>query len=255
MFGAGAGRILSVTPGTGDTTILANNFPAGNTLNALTFDSAGNGYVTDSNNGAIYMIPSNGGSFNPPPGSQVGLITTWSSDPLLQPPSNPLITPPFGANGIEFLPPGCNARPPCVLMVANTGNRQIIRFFIKQDGSADMAGVYVNGVNGPDGIAIDASNNIWVSAGQSDEIVVIRYTSSGQVIGKLGDYNGLTSTTGSNPGAVIGLLFPASIAFSNDRRELYVANLASPNQASIDSSNARQVLTYTISKLRNPLLQ
>ena len=59
-------------------------------LNALTFDAAGNGYVSDSFNGAIWKISSGGGTPSTP----------WISDPLLGPGTG--LTPPFGANGVEF---------------------------------------------------------------------------------------------------------------------------------------------------------
>ena len=45
-------------------------------------------------------------------------------DPLLRPAA---VVPPFGANGIEFQPPGCTPGVlPCALYVANTANRQIL---------------------------------------------------------------------------------------------------------------------------------
>jgi hypothetical protein len=62
---------------------------AGSGLNALSFDKAGNGYVSDSFNGVIWLVPPKGGSY-----------TAWSSGPLLGPGSG--LTPPFGANGVEF---------------------------------------------------------------------------------------------------------------------------------------------------------
>jgi hypothetical protein len=87
-------------------------------ISALTFDGAGNGYVSDSTNGRIYRVTPNGDA-----------ATIWSSggfmgDPLLRPAA---VVPPFGANGIEFQPPGCTPGVlPCALYVANTANRQIL---------------------------------------------------------------------------------------------------------------------------------
>jgi hypothetical protein len=238
-------QILSVNTTSGDSTYIAAPalFSANATLNALTFDNNGNGYVTDSN-GAIYKIPQAGGS-----------VTTWSSDPLLSP--APGLTPTFGANGIEFdQPGGCviGGNTPCNLYVANAANRQILRFFrLKADGTGDTPVVEVNGVNGPDGIAVNGTH-LWVCAGQEDEIVVLNLNSqvapAGKVLAKLGDFQGLTN------GTVKGLLFPASLAFSNESppKTLYVSNLASQGADSIDSAWARQVTKYTVSKINVPTI-
>jgi sugar lactone lactonase YvrE len=246
VLDAGNTQILNVDPVSGASSVLADStlFPADTTLNALTFDKAGNGYVTDSTNGAIYKIPSGGVPIG-------GTLETWSSDPLLKPapglkpgPENE-ITPPFGANGIEFNPPGCTpGMGACRLFVANTANRQILRIVPKSDGTANPATVFINGINGPDGIAI-RDDNIFVCAGQEDEIVVIQAIgpTPGTVIAKLGDFRGIVN------GRVRGFLFPASLAFSNDKNTLYVSNLASPNQRAINSAWASEVVDYTVSKL------
>jgi hypothetical protein len=69
------------------------------------------------------------------------------------------------------------------------------------------------------------------------------------VIAKLGDFRGIDPN-----GIARGLLFPASLAFSNDRSTLYVSNLTLflPNagaQAAIDSAWTLEVNGYTVSKL------
>jgi sugar lactone lactonase YvrE len=246
VLDAGNGQVLNVDTSTGGSSVLASGFPANTTLNALTFDAAGNGYVTDSINGAIYRIPSGGGT-----------PTTWSSDPRLRPlTGTATLLPSFGANGIELSPVGCDPAgllgPRCTsVLVANTANRNIVQIAVNSDGTAGGALTYTNGINGPDGIAIDRNNNVWVAAGQSDEIVVFKpipqqmppIMTFGKVIAKLGDFGGIIS------GSVNGLLFPASLAFSHNGSTLYVSNLASPNQRSIDSAWATQVQTYTVSKL------
>jgi hypothetical protein len=56
-------------------------------LNALTFDTAGNLYVSDSFQGIIWRTGPGGGAG-----------TVWAQDPLLIPNG----VPPFGANGIAF---------------------------------------------------------------------------------------------------------------------------------------------------------
>jgi hypothetical protein len=44
---------------------------------------------------------------------------------------------------------------------------------------------------------------------------------NGRVVAKKGDFDGIT-----DEGSIRGLLFPASVAFSPDKRRLYVTNLA-----------------------------
>src|SRR6516165_4564837 len=102
----GAAKILDVNPNTGTNSLLAGPIP-GAGLNALTFDGSGNAYVSDSFLGKIYKVTMAGG------------LTTWSSSPLLGPGTG--LTPPFGANGVEFSNDGNT------LFVANTAFHQIIQ--------------------------------------------------------------------------------------------------------------------------------
>jgi sugar lactone lactonase YvrE len=222
----GAGKVLNVDRHTGQSSVFAT-IP-GSGLNALTFDKAGNTYVSDSFQGVIWKIGLAGGSPVP-----------WSSDPLLGPGTG--LTPPFGANGVEFSNDGTS------LFVANTAFHQIIRIPVNPDGSAGKASIFITGINAPDGIAIDEHDNIWICANQEDEIVVIDKT--GKVIAKLGDFRGI----GEN-GIARGFLFPASLAFDKDRSTLYVSNLTlflpfAGAQAAIDSAWTLQVKGYTVSKL------
>ena len=66
---------------------------------------------------------------------------------------------------------------------------------------------------------LDRDDNLWVAANQSDEIIVVDKT--GKVIAKLGDFDGLV-----DDGTPKGLLFPATPAFSRDKKTLFVTNLA-----------------------------
>jgi DNA-binding beta-propeller fold protein YncE len=195
---------------------------------ASVHDKAGNGYVSDSFNGAIWKVPPLGGSF-----------ASWSSDPLLGPGTG--LTPPFGANGVEFSNDGNT------LFVANTAFHQIIQIAVKPDGTAGAASIFITGINAPDGIMVDGDDNIWICANQEDEIVVVDKT--GKVIAKLGDFGGIDPK-----GIVRGFLFPASLAFSQDRKTLYVSNLTlflpyAGAQPAIDSAWTLQVQGYTVSQL------
>jgi sugar lactone lactonase YvrE len=225
----GAGNVLRVDPRTGASSILNVGGPIANSgLNALTFDLAGNGYVSDSFNGVIWQIPPSGGT-----------PSAWSSGPLLGPGTG--LTPPFGANGVEFN----NER--TMLFVANTAFHQIIQIPVNSDGSAGTPSIFITGINAPDGIRIDRDDNIWICANQEDEIVVIDKT--GKVIAKLGEFGGI-----DEDGIVRGFLFPASLAFSKDGSTLYVSNLTlylpyAGAEPAIDSAWTLQVKGYTVSQL------
>ena len=223
----GAGNVLQVDPASGASTVLAGPI-ANSGLNALTFDSSGNGYVSDSFNGTIWKVPPHGGSYAP-----------WSSGPLLAPGTG--LTPPFGANGVEF----SNDRK--TLYVADTAYHQIIQIPVNPDGSAGTASILITGVNAPDGILVDRHDNIWICANQEDEIVVIDKT--GKVIAKLGDFYGL-----DRDGIAQGFLFPASPALSKDGSTIYVSNLTlylpyAGADPAIDSAWTLKVKGYTVSKI------
>ncbi len=217
-------QVLSVDPISGVSSVFAS-MPAAAGINALTFDSSGNVYVSDSFLGAIWRTDMHGNN-----------LIMWVSDPLLTTTG----VPPFGANGIAFN----NAQ--TAMFVANTGNDQIIK--IPVTGSVPVPGtpvVFVNSINGADGLVIDAHDNIWVCANQADEIVVVDPT--GRVIAKLGDFEGIDPK-----GSPIGLLFPASLAFSGEF--LYVSNLALDLRLfrlkeAVDSQWTSQVTRSTVAKI------
>jgi sugar lactone lactonase YvrE len=194
-------------------------------LNGLTFDKAGNAYVSDSIQGAIWKV-----------GPRGGAGAMWVQDPLLTSSGFP----PFGANGVEFNNAGDT------LFVANTGNSTIVKIPVA-NGSAGTPSVFVNGALTADGIAIDRHDNIWVAANQADEIIVIG--PSGKVLSRLGAFRGLTEE-----GVPRGLLFPASLAFSADGSSLFVSNLALDVRLfglgeAVDSIWASRVNFYTVAKV------
>ena len=224
----GAGTVLHVDPMSGSSSIFVPAI-ANSGLNALTFDKLGNAYISDSFNGVIWKVGPNGGA-----------PTIWASSPLLGPGSG--LTPPFGANGVEFSNDGK------VLFVANTAFHQIIQIPVNPNGSAGTASIFITGINAPDGIAIDRDDNIWICANQEDDIIVVDKT--GKVIAKLGDFNGF-----SKDGVARGLLFPASLAFSLDDKTLYVSNLTlflpfAGAMAAVDSAWTLQAKQYTVSAIR-----
>lgn len=215
---------LKVDPVTGKSSVFVT--VTGNAiLNGLTFDKAGNVYISDSIQGIIWKAGPSGGA-----------ATAWVSDPLLTTTGFP----PFGANGLEFNNAGD------ALFVANTGSSSLVRIPVV-DGNPGKPELFVNSAISADGIAIDRNDNIWVAENQADQILVV--DSSGKVIGRLGSFQGITQD-----GVPKGLLFPASPAFSPDGSTLYVSNLALDVRLlgltqTVDSQWTSQVKLYTISKI------
>lgn len=222
----GTGNVLQVNPLDGSDTV-CSAIGAGAGVNALTFDSAGNIYVSDSFAGTIWKISACGQA-----------PTAWVTDSKLQTTGKP----PFGANGLAFNTSGT------ALFVANTGDDSVVKIPVLAGGVAGTPEILAYSINGADGLIIDASDNIWVAANQSDEIVVLDPT--GKVIAKLGDFNGI-----DNQGAVRGLLFPASLVF--DGNFVLITNLVLDTRLfgfpTVDSQWAAQVTTYTVSKINRQL--
>lgn len=230
----GAGKVLNVDKNTGTSSVFLS-VPGGKTagfgLNALTFDNAGNVYVSDSFQGAIWKTG--------PTGSPTTLTTPWVQDALLTTTGDP----PFGANGLGF------NKAQSILYVANTGNDTIVQIPVS-GGNPGAPAVFTNSINGADGLILDDQDNLWVCANQSDEIVVV--DSTGKVIAKLGDFDGLV-----DGGTPKGLLFPASPAFSRDKKTVFVTNLAldlrvgtgNPANIAVDSDWTAHVNHWTVSKI------
>jgi sugar lactone lactonase YvrE len=225
----GAGLVLDVNPRTGASTPFltlpaALPHPGGSGLNDITFDRSGGVYVSDSFQGIVWTT-----------GPKGGVAKAWVDDPLLRTAGYP----PFGANGLRF------NRHQTSLFVANTGNDQIIEVPVESDGGAGATAVFTNSINGADGLIIDESDNLWVVANQSDEIVVV--DPSGRVIAKLGDFDGLTAS-----GSPIHLLFPASLRFSGE--DLLVTNLSLNTTLfgfpTVDTAWSAKVSHYTVARLR-----
>lgn len=208
-------------------------------LNAIAFDPAGNVYVSDSFQGAVWKTGPAGGSpvawYAPFNAGQTNILLPTAN-------TGEVLIPPFGANGMTFNKAGTT------LFVNNTAYHSIVEIPLNGDGSAGSAATFTTGINAPDGVALDDSDNLWVLANQGDEVVVVDPT--GKVIGKKGDFNGLTPS-----GGIKGLLFPASDAFSPDGRFLYVTNLAlnlpfagAPSIA-VDSGWALQVKQFNVARI------
>jgi sugar lactone lactonase YvrE len=221
----GAGKVLKVDPHTGVSTVFSD-IGNGSGLNALTFDSNGNVYISDSFNGTIWRTGPSGGH-----------AIAWVTDTLLMTTGKP----PFGANGLAFNRAGT------ALLVANTGDDAVITIPVT-GGNPGTPAVLTYGINGADGLITDEDDNIWVVANQSDEIVVLNPT--GKVIAKLGDFDGI-----DHRGAAAGLLFPASLVASG--QFIYVTNLVLDTRLfgfpTVDSKWAAKVTQFTVSRINRRL--
>jgi sugar lactone lactonase YvrE len=217
----GQSQVLRVDPRTGAASVFMTVPPGAHGLNAITFDQAGNVYVSDSSEGAVWTTGPAGGE-----------ATLWKQDALLATTGFP----PFGANGLQF-----NSNE-SALFVANTGNDTVVRI---ENTVARAASVFTHAINGADGLFIDEDDNVWVCANQADEIVVV--DAGGKAIAKLGDFEGVRH------GSPVGFLFPASLVRHGGW--IYVTNLSLDLRPfglgqSVDSQWAAKVTTHTISRIR-----
>ena len=240
----GEAKVVSVDPKTGASSVFMTIPAKGAGLDGMTFDPAGNVYVTDAHQGIIWRV-----------GPEGGEAAAWLASPLLKPTRIP---PGIGANGLAF------NQKKTALFVANTSNDTIVR--IPVSGSTFEPGtpeVFVHRVGGgPDGLIVDEHDNLWIACNQSNEILVLEPT-HGQVIAKLGDFGGI-----DGKGAPIGFLWSNSLVFHGDDvlvtnlsldvgtalaqlgEEMGMAHLVGKNLETIDGPWAQQVKVHTISKIK-----
>jgi sugar lactone lactonase YvrE len=219
----GQKQVLTVNPWTGASSVFTT-IPGGAAAgpNVLTFDQAGNVYISDSFQGTIWKTGPSGGA-----------ATAWVADPLLTTTG----VPPFGANGLVFNNAGD------AMFVCNTGNDSVVRIPVA-DGNASAPVAFAYSINGCDGLIIDDDDNLWLAANQADEIVVLN--PEGRVIAKLGDFGGL-----DRHGTPIGLLFPASLVRHGGH--IYISNLSLDLRLfgfpTADAQWAADVKRHTISRI------
>jgi DNA-binding beta-propeller fold protein YncE len=198
----------------------SNSFPA---PNAMTFDSAGHLYVSDSFQGAVFRVDNAATCATPCP------VTLVAHDPLFATAGFP----PFGANGLAL------SDDESALFVANTGDDRVLRLEL---GSGNVT-VFAESVNGADGLALDGDGRLWVAANQGDEMVALN--DNGRVIARLGGFQGIR-----RDGMPEGLLFPASAVIVGD--EMFVTNLALPLTPAAGDEPEEDVLRFTVSRLKIP---
>lgn len=222
QVGAPGPRSVGNPDGSTDTISFgSSSFPA---PNAMVFDAAGNLYISDSFQGAIFRIANVAACVTP------CVATTLKHDPLLATAGFP----PFGANGLAF-----NADQ-SVMFIANTGDHRVLRMGMA---TTDLS-VFAESINGADGLLFDAdSGRLWVAANQADEIVGLN--AAGRVVARLGGFEGIRKD-----GTPKGLLFPASMVIVGG--EMYVTNLALPLTPAVGDEPEEDVTRWTVSRIKVP---
>lgn len=196
----------------------ASGFPA---INGMVFDRAGNLYVSDSFQGAIYRIER---------ATQCApcKVEVFSRDPLL----GTTGALPFGANGMAF---SADER---VLYINNAGDGRVLRMTMPNG----PVSVLAEGVYGADGLLFH-QGRLWAASNQVDSIVAL--DEKGRVRARAGRFEGLDAD-----GAPRGLLFPAASAVQGDW--MLVINLALPITAAQGDEWEEDVARWTISRFRIP---
>jgi len=218
-IGAPPDRVVGNPDGSQDLIAFGNNAAA---PNALAFDSAGNLFVSDSFQGAIFRIDD---AKTCPSCS----VTTIKHDGLLATAGFP----PFGANGIAL------SDDEAVLYVTNTGDDRVLTLELAT-GSLD---VFAESINGADGIAIDEMGHLWIAANQADQILVLN--EDGRVIAKLAEFLGIRSD-----GSPLGLLFPASIVIQGSW--IYITNLSLPLTPAAGDEPEENISKFMVSRIKIP---
>jgi len=219
-IGAPATRIVPNPDGSQDTITFGSG---ARVPNALTFDQAGNLYISDSFQGAIFRVT------NPDGCAPSCSAQTWIHDPLLATAGFP----PFGANGLVF-----NADE-SALFIANTGDDRVLKI----TPSNGQVAVFAESINGADGLVFDRQGRLWVCANQNDEVVALN--ANGRVVARLGSFDGI-----GRDGAPKGLLFPASPVIVGD--EIFVTNLAIALTPATGDEPEEDVTRWTVSRIKLP---
>jgi len=188
--------------------------------NAMVFDRAGNLYVSDSFQGAIFRIA------NPAACAPACAVATVAHDPLL-------VTagfPPFGANGLAL-----NGND-SVLYIANTGDHRVLAMPLP----SGPISVFSESIHGADGL-VWHDGSLWVAANQADTVYAL--DANGRIAVRAGEFEGIHSN-----GTPRGLLFPASLVVHDNW--VYVTNLALPLTAAVGDEWEEEVRRWNVARFR-----
>jgi sugar lactone lactonase YvrE len=197
--------------------------------NGMVFDNAGNAYISDSFQGAVFEV-ANATTCNTP-----CAVTTVSHDPQLATAG----TPPFGANGLAL------SADQKTMYIANTGDHRVLQMDVTS--ASHPVTVFSISLFGADGLLIE-NGRLWVATNQADQVVALN--AQGRIIIKAGEFLGVDAN-----GTPRGLLFPASMVVVGNF--MYVTNLAlpltNPPPASAGADEPEDFVTHwTISRFRVP---
>ncbi len=221
LIGPPAPRTVGNPDGTSDTIIFGNGFPA---PNAMVFDGAGNLYISDSFQGAIFRVAAARTCAVPCP------VTLVKHDPLLATAGFP----PFGANGLAL---GADGK---TLFVANTGDNRVLQMDLAAPGMPLT--VFAESVHGADGLLF-VNGRLWVAANQGDHVLALN--GRGRPIYRAGSFEGFRPD-----GAPRGLLFPASLAAIDGW--MYVSNLSLPLTPTVGDEPEEDTRRWTVERFRLP---
>jgi len=200
----------------------SNSFPG---PNALVCNSAGDLFVSDSFQGAIFQIAKAHSCAIP------CSVVEIAHDELLATAGFP----PFGANGLAL------NSDESVLFIANSGDDRVLALDL--DTATATVSIFAESINGADGIAFDEVGRLWVAANQADQVVVLNQ--DGRVVFELGAFLGL-----NKDGSPRGLLFPASLVING--KWVFVTNLALPLTPAVSDEPEEGATAYTVSRIKIP---
>jgi sugar lactone lactonase YvrE len=185
---------------------LAQTFATGVTgANGIAFDKQGNLFVSGGANGIVYRIGANGGA------AQIAAQIDKNVRTLPDGKTQQAIV----ANGLEFDAAG-------VLHVADTSRGAVWKVVMGANSQAAKPVLLAQSplLEGADGMAFDASGNIWVAANELNAIVSVSPA-------------GVVKTVTKN-GPQGPLEFPAALVFAGNRA--YVANFDVPRRVNMDAN-------------------
>lgn len=190
-------------------------------INGMVFDRAGNLYVTDSFQGAIYRVD---GATQCSPCS----VRVISRDSLLGTAGSL----PFGANGLALNPDET------LLYVNNAGDGRLLQMAA----AGGAATVVAENVHGADGLLFH-DGLLWVVANQAD--VILGLDSAGRIRVIAGELNGVDTE-----GRPRSLLFPASNAILGNW--MLVTNLSLPLTPVLGDEWEESVRAWNVVRFRLP---
>lgn len=191
-------------------------------INGLVFDSAGNLYVSDSFQGAIYRIPR-------ATKCRPCEVQVLSRDPFLGT-SNAVL--PFGANGLAFDGDEQN------LYITNAGDGRLLKMSMP----TGAVSVIAESLPGADGL-IHHDGIFWVAANQADFIAGV--DAKGRIRFRAGSFLGINAD-----GGPMGLLFPATTDV--DGGWMIVTNLSLPLTSTKGDEWEEETTRWTLSRFRIP---